>query len=337
MKLNISSLGIYNPIKNDLEDTLSNLRSAKSALTKAPGYFSQSSYMSSLPSKISDLIRKVNALSNATSRIDNKYNEYISEKKTSFNNLEDYTLNERIGLSDQFQLASTKYNVNSEIFMDENGLLKFGAITGVTAGIKSALPGNNTGYTSSEMVYTDTPDVPKTGQTKGPANEHKPEVINLSSEETIPQTPVQQNPVSTEPMDAETVIPGTHSPGTLNYAYQAQAYELSPEEYKIFCATVYAEAAEGNEYTYSDTMGVASSILNRVEAGNYGGSTITEVVSAPGQFEGYGYENAKFSSAMADPNCIPPDMMQAINDTLAGNRNTEGCSFVGNGTHNTFK
>lgn len=97
------------------------------------------------------------------------------------------------------------------------------------------------------------------------------------------------------------------------------------------------EAAEGNEYTYSDTMGVTSSILNRVEAGNYGGSSVTAVVSAPNQFNGYGYDNEKFSRAMSDMSCIPPEMMQAINDTLAGNRNTEGYSFVGNGTHNTFK
>lgn len=327
MKLNISSLGIYDPIKDNLEDALTNLQSAKSTLTRAPGSFSQSGYMSSVPSKINDLIRKVNNLSSAASRIDQKYKDYLLDKKTAFNNLDDYKLDERIGLSEQFQNSSQKYNVNGEIFLDENGMLTFSAIAAAT-GIKSALPGSGVG-TSNEN--TSSTEQPKNTNVQESPEEH-PDTMNIVSDDAV-DTP---NVDATVPSGGSN-IPGTHSPGTMDRTYQAQAYNLSPEEYKVLCATVYAEAAEGNEYTYSDTMGVTSSILNRVEAGNYGGSSVTAVVSAPNQFNGYGYDNEKFSRAMSDMSCIPPEMMQAINDTLAGNRNTEGYSFVGNGTHNTFK
>lgn len=327
MKLNISNSGIYDPIKSDLEDALTNLRSAKSTLTRPPASFSQSGYMSSVPSKISELIRKVSSLSSASSRIDQKYKDYISDKKAKFNNLDDYSLKERIGLSEQFQMSSSKYNINSEIFLNENGILSFSAIGDATSAIKSALPGNGTG--SSNETNSSTTN--STGETTLP--EEKPDTMNIVSD--APSGSPLEPPAGTG--NNNTNIPGTHSPGTTENTFQAQSYNLSPEEYQVLCATVYAEAAEGNEYTYSDTMGVTSAILNRVEAGGYGGSTVSEVVSAPNQFEGYGYENPKFSRAMSDINSIPPDMLQAINDTLAGNRNTNCYSFVGNGTHNTFK
>lgn len=327
MKLNISNLGIYDPIKSDLEDAITNLNNAKSILSRPPASFSQSGYMSSVPSKINNLIRKVTSLNNSASRIDQKYKDYILDKKTKFNNLDDYTLKERIGLSDQFQMSSSKYNVNSEIFLDEGGMLVFKAIAGAT-GIKSAL-GN--GSSAIKDNYEQPSPEDKT------SNQEIPDTVNIISDAPIDNTPSEPVTESPTAPNGKSNIPGAHSPGTMERTYQAQAYNLSPEEYKILCATVYAEAAEGNEYTYSDTMGVTSSILNRVEAGNYGGSSVTAVVSAPNQFEGYGYENQKFARAMSDLNCIPPDMMQAINDTLAGSRNTTSCSFVGNGTHNTFR
>lgn len=327
MKLNISNSGIYDPIKNDLEDAITNLNNAKSILTSPPASFSQSGYMSSLPSKINNLIRKVTNLSNSALRIDQKYKDYILDKKTKFNSIDDYTLNERIGLSDQFQMSSSKYNVNSEIIMNESGMLVFKAIASAT-GIKSALDHGSSNIKDSN----EQPSKEEKAYIKG-----TPDTVSIETDEPIdnvPKEPVIENPT---PSNGNGDIPGTHSPGTMERSYQAQAYNLSPEEYKVLCATVYAEAAEGNEYTYSDTMGVTSSILNRVEAGNWGGSSVTEVVSAPNQFEGYGYQNQKFSRAMNDPSCISPEMMQAINDTLAGRRNTEGYSFYGNGTHNAFR
>lgn len=150
------------------------------------------------------------------------------------------------------------------------------------------------------------------------------------------ETPAEQAPTPT-PQTPGNNIPGTLSPGTTESTFPAQAYNLSPEEYRILCATVYAEAAEGNSYTTSDTMGVTSVILNRVEAGNWGGSDVVSVVSAKGQFSGYGEQNQKFAAAMNNPNIISPEMRAAIDRTLAGERNTRGQSFSGNGTHNSFR
>ena len=152
---------------------------------------------------------------------------------------------------------------------------------------------------------------------------------------------VTPNPTPSEPASQPTslggAISGTLSPGTTANTFQAQAYNLSPDEYKAYCATIYAEAAEGNSYTVSDTMGVASAILNRVENGGWGGNTVTDVISASGQFSGYGFQNQKFAAAMNDPSIIPPEMRAAIDRTLAGERNTTGQSFSGNGTHNSFR
>lgn len=333
MKLNISNLGIYDPIKSDLEDAISNLKSAKSSLSSPPASFSESGYMSGVPSKINDLIRKITNLSDSSSRIDQKYKDYLLDKKTKFNNLDDYTLKERIGLSEQFQMSSSKYNVNSEIFLTEGGLLTFGVIADAT-GIKSALPGNGASVIKEAENHSNSsqPNNPK-------IPDEQPDIMNIASDGAISSNEVIKDTKqdNTSHTTTGSIVPGTHSPGTLDRTYEAKAYNLSPDEYQVLCATVYAEAAEGNEYTYSDTMGVTSSILNRMESGDYGGSSVTAVVSAPNQFEGYGYGNQKFSRAMNDISCIPPDMMQAINDTLAGNRNTEGYSFFGNGTYNTFR
>ncbi len=160
------------------------------------------------------------------------------------------------------------------------------------------------------------------------------EIKTITQDQPAPASPQQSTPGGT--------VSGTLSPGTTATTFAAQPYQLSDDEYRSLCATVYAEAAEGNEYTVSDTMGVTSAILNRVEAGNYGGNSVIDVISAgyntkSQQFSGYGYNNQKFAAAMNNPGIIPPEMRAAIDRTLAGERNTTGRSFAGNGVHNSFR
>lgn len=166
-----------------------------------------------------------------------------------------------------------------------------------------------------------------------PAPEQQPE----PTQEAEPTPEQQPEATPAEESAPSGNIPGSISPGTTANTFPAQAYNLSPEEYNALCATIYAEAAEGNSYTVSDSMGVASAILNRLESGNWGGSTVTDIISAKGQFSGYGYQNQKFAAAMSNPSVIPPEMRAAIDRTLAGERNTTGQSFSGNGTHNSFR
>lgn len=182
------------------------------------------------------------------------------------------------------------------------------------------------GEASTEPSVEPEQEVPENQQ---PATEQQPEA-EPTPEQQPETTPAEESAPSGN-------IPGSISPGTTANTFPAQAYNLSPEEYNALCATIYAEAAEGNSYTVSDSMGVASAILNRLESGNWGGSTVTDIISASGQFSGYGYQNQKFAAAMSDPSVIPPEMRAAIDRTLAGERNTTGQSFSGNGTHNSFR
>lgn len=203
---------------------------------------------------------------------------------------------------------------------------------------KSILEGNNTGGASVSGSSVQEPSAEA-----APATSPMAQTTETVEAPTTMAAPEPQN-VQTMTQDAQPTPPpssgqvqGTLSPGTMANTFQAQAYNLPPDEYKAYCATIYAEAAEGNSYMESDTMGVASAILNRVENGGWGGNTVTDVISASGQFSGYGFQNQKFAAAMNDPSIIPQEMRAAIDRTLAGERNTTGQSFSGNGTHNSFR
>ena len=127
---------------------------------------------------------------------------------------------------------------------------------------------------------------------------------------------------------AKGTITGLISPGTTEVPYSAKSYSLSDEEYRQLVACVYAEASEDDEYIVSDTMGVTSTILNRLESSQYP-SDVIGVMSQKGQFDGYGQKNDKFKNAMAGTAKIKSEMIDTINRVLAGERNTPGYSFRG--------
>lgn len=189
--------------------------------------------------------------------------------------------------------------------------------------------------------------VPNGGTISGEVSEIASNGASVSdstiNEQANPSQFLNENEKISPETQGETVPPqtgqiaGSLSPGTMENTYAAQPYNLSDDEYKELCATVYAEAVEGSPYTVSDTMGVTSAVLNRVESGNWGGNTVMDVISAKGQFSGYGYQNRKFAAAMNNPNIIPSEMREAIDRTLAGERNTIGFSFSGKGIYNSFR
>lgn len=173
-----------------------------------------------------------------------------------------------------------------------------------------------------------------------------PEASETATTESAPTqetnaTPAPEQTPDPAPASAGGSVAGALSPGTTANTFQAKAYNLSPEEYKTLCATVYAEASERPERVVSDTMGVTSVILNRTDS--TGGSVVDTVSAGSGtksqQFSGYGVDNgnAKFTAAMNDPNVIPVEMRAAIDRTLAGERNTDGKFFSGNGEYNSFR
>ena len=127
-------------------------------------------------------------------------------------------------------------------------------------------------------------------------------------------------------------VTGTLSPGTEAHTFDAPAYELSDEEFRQFAATVYAEASERPEYVDSDTLAVASTMLNRAD--NWGQS-VQQVISAPGQFSGY--QNSKYYRAYNNLDVISPEQMNAIKTVLGGQRNTNAMYFYGDGKQNHFR
>ena len=136
-----------------------------------------------------------------------------------------------------------------------------------------------------------------------------------------------------EEVEIDNSIDGKISPGTLDETFNAQAYDFTDEERKMLYAIVYAEASEHADYVESDSMGVASVILNRIEDEKYD-NEIKKVIAAKGQFGGY--KNKKYQMAMNDPSIIPDEMKEAVDRVIAGERNTEGKHFLGKGNYNKF-
>ena len=132
-------------------------------------------------------------------------------------------------------------------------------------------------------------------------------------------------------------IKGKISPGSLETTYAAKPYKIdkNSEEYKQLVATVYAEASELPDYIESDTMGVVSTILNRVDSDRYP-DNILDVISAKGQFDGYNADNIKHKKAYDNINVVPQEMLNLIDRVLAGERNVKGYNFIGDGTKTHF-
>lgn len=83
--------------------------------------------------------------------------------------------------------------------------------------------------------------------------------------------------------------------------------------------------------SYSEKAAVFSVILNRANSGNWGGTTLSAVVNASGQFE-------VVSNGMAASATVSEETYQAVNDVLTNGVTTSAESFraSGDGVTNTF-
>ena len=88
---------------------------------------------------------------------------------------------------------------------------------------------------------------------------------------------------------------------------------MTESELYLFATVIYTEA--GNQ-RYEGMLAVANVILNRMEDG-YWGTTLEEVLFAPGQFEGALPEYIKRAQARG----IPEQCYQAAREALAGRNN----------------
>lgn len=63
-----------------------------------------------------------------------------------------------------------------------------------------------------------------------------------------------------------------------------QKYNLTPEQFDTFCAVVRQEAGSNPE----EIKNVVTTIINRMNSGEWGGASPWDVITAPGQFQAYG-------------------------------------------------
>ena len=141
--------------------------------------------------------------------------------------------------------------------------------------------------------------------------------------------------ISSPKEESKAPVNGKISPGTNDETFPGQKYVLDDETKKELIAAVYSEASE-SDYLESDAMGVTSVILNRCEdkSGIFE-NTVHNVIFQPTQFEGT--TKTKYEEAMKDPSCVQPEMIDAINRVLNGERNTDALYFVGRNEYNEFR
>lgn len=97
-----------------------------------------------------------------------------------------------------------------------------------------------------------------------------------------------------------------------------QAQAAAQSDVELLYAIVYAEA--GGE-SYEGQLATANVVLNRCKSGRWGGTTISDVVYAPGQFAAI--HTSRFTGAFGGN--VPALTKQACNDALNGVNNIGNC------------
>ncbi|WP_016897459.1 cell wall hydrolase [Aerococcus viridans] len=155
-------------------------------------------------------------------------------------------------------------------------------------------------------------------------------------EETVEKTE------TVEEAEETTVEPVAYEAEEETATVQATSYEAE-ETTEVTSSTSSYSAAEEIPYqvlqvveteagpSYAEKAAVFSVILNRANSGNWGGTTLSAVVNASGQFE-------VVSNGMAASATVSEQTYQAVNDVLTNGVTTSAESFraSGDGVTNTF-
>lgn len=155
-------------------------------------------------------------------------------------------------------------------------------------------------------------------------------------EETVEKTE------TVEEAEETTVEPVAYEAEEETATVQATSYEAE-ETTEVTSSTSSYSAAEEIPYqvlqvveteagpSYSEKAAVFSVILNRANSGNWGGTTLSAVVNASGQFE-------VVSNGMAASATVSEQTYQAVNDVLTNGVTTSAESFraSGDGVTNVF-
>ncbi|MER2146473.1 MAG: cell wall hydrolase [Aerococcus urinaeequi] len=154
-------------------------------------------------------------------------------------------------------------------------------------------------------------------------------VEKTETEEVAEETTVE--PVAYE-AEAETATVeatsyGTEAETTTEATSSTSSYSAAEEIPYQVLQVVETEAGP----SYSEKAAVFSVILNRANSGNWGGTTLSAVVNASGQFE-------VVSNGMAASATVSDQTYQAVNDVLTNGVTTSAESFraSGDGVTNVF-
>lgn len=156
------------------------------------------------------------------------------------------------------------------------------------------------------------------------------------AEETVEKTETE------EVAEETTVEPVAYEAEEETATVQATSYEAEETTEETSSTSSYS-AAEEIPYqvlqvveteagpSYAEKAAVFSVILNRANSGNWGGTTLSAVVNASGQFE-------VVSNGMAASATVSEQTYQAVNDVLTNGVTTSAESFraSGDGVTNTF-
>ena len=131
-----------------------------------------------------------------------------------------------------------------------------------------------------------------------------------TTEETTTEEPTTEEPTTEEPTTEE---PTTEEPTTEEQTTEAPV--VASSDVNLLAAIVYAEAGgEG----YEGQLAVAAVIMNRL-ANGYWGSTLSDVIYAPGQFTGVYCSSFSYALENPDSSCL-----QAAQDAMGGATNLTG-------------
>ena len=117
-----------------------------------------------------------------------------------------------------------------------------------------------------------------------------------------------------------------NSTGNFEITTDNTVYVDKVDDINLLYSVVASEAANDPD----DALAVASVIMNRCDAGNWGGTDPISVITASGQFSGYldGYYQKYYNGSTPIPDCIKT----AVDDALNGVRNNSYQSFRSNGS-----
>lgn len=188
-------------------------------------------------------------------------------------------------------------------------------------------PSNSISFTKNDEGEVDEVVVEDANKKKETYKVEEETVEKTETEEVAEETTVE--PVAYEAEEETATVEATsyEAEETTEETSSTSSYSAAEEIPYQVLQVVETEAGP----SYSEKAAVFSVILNRANSGNWGGTTLSAVVNASGQFE-------VVSNGMAASATVSEETYQAVNDVLTNGVTTSAESFraSGDGVTNTF-